>query len=148
VPGGNPRVTELIVRLTRELGCFERLLLGTDTPGGTGEMPRAMLRMISDVASSGDFGVENAIAAGTGNVAAAHGLDSGLLEVGRPADLVLAGPIRGSVGRDALDAFRQGDIPGVTLVLTAGEIRLTRSTKTPPAMTPARIVKAPGIDAT
>jgi amidohydrolase family protein len=147
VPGGNPRTTELILRLTAELGSFERLLLGTDTPGGTGEMPRAMLRLTSDVASTRGFSPTNAVAAATGNVARAHGLDLGVLEPGRPADIVLLGPIRGSVATDALDAFAQGDIPGVALVVTRGEIRLTRSTKTPPPIRPARVVRAPGIPA-
>ena len=41
---GNDRSTLRLVRRMAERGQFERLTLGTDTPGGTGVIPHGMLR--------------------------------------------------------------------------------------------------------
>ena len=49
------------------------------------------------------------MAAGTGSTAAAHGLDTGILEPGRPADLLVLGPITGSTGQTALECLELGD---------------------------------------
>ena len=43
---GNDRSTLLAARRLKELGRLDRLTLGTDTPGGTGVIPRGMLRNI------------------------------------------------------------------------------------------------------
>jgi enamidase len=43
---GNDRSTLLAARRLREIERLDRLTLGTDTPGGTGVIPRGMLRNI------------------------------------------------------------------------------------------------------
>jgi enamidase len=74
----------------------------------------------------------------TGNVGRAHGLAEGVLEEGRPADLVVLDRIPGSVAADALDAFARGDLPGISTVLIDGEPRVVeRSQQTPPPERPA-----------
>jgi enamidase len=74
-----------------------------------------------------------AIAVATGNTAAAHGLDVGILAVGRPADITICGPVEGSAGSSLADALTHGDLPGVTYVLVDGEIVVGgRSRQTPP----------------
>jgi enamidase len=69
----------------------------------------------------------------TGNVGRAHGLDIGILEEGRPADVVLMHKITGSVSKDALDSLAKGDLPGISTVIIDGEVRVAgRSQQTPP----------------
>jgi enamidase len=92
-----------------------------------------MLREICALAGVAEVPPEIALAMATGNVARAHGLPQGLLEEGRPADLVLLDRIKGSVASDALDAFAKGDLPGISAVLIDGELRVAgRSQQTPP----------------
>jgi cytosine/adenosine deaminase-related metal-dependent hydrolase len=69
----------------------------------------------------------------TGNVGRAHELGIGILEEGRPADIVLMHKITGSVAENALDSFSKGDLPGISYVIIDGEIRVAgRSQQTPP----------------
>jgi len=66
-------------------------------------------------------------------VARAHGLPIGTLEEGKPADIVLLDRVPGSVAKDALDSFGKGDLPGISVVMIDGEIRVGgRSQQTPP----------------
>ena len=135
---GNYRSTALLVRLLREKGELHRLTLGTDTPGGTGVIPRGMLRNLLYLASICDLTPGQAIAVGTGNTAAAHGLDVGRLEVGRPADIVICGSITGSAGTTVADAVAHGDLPGISHVLVDGvDLVSGRSGQTPPPARPA-----------
>jgi enamidase len=79
-----------------------------------------------------------AIAAATGQTAKAHGLPTGVLAVGMPADLVVLGPITGSTATDGLECFALGDLPGIATVLVDGvPLVRTRSEQTPP---PSRAV--------
>ncbi len=80
------------------------------------------------------------MAAATGNTARAHGLDVGILAPGRPADLVVCGPIEGSAGTTLADAIAHGDLPGISHVITEGRIVVDgRSRITPPPSTPAHL---------
>jgi enamidase len=109
------------------------VLIGTDTPGGTGVIPRGILREIAFISSVGEVAPEAAVCMATGNVGRAHGLNLGILEEGRPADIVLLHKITGSVAKDALDSFAKGDLPGISTVIIDGEIRVAgRSQQTPP----------------
>lgn len=129
----NYRATRVVVEALQGADALSRLSLGTDTPGGTGVIPRGMLRNICFLASVCEVDPAQAVAAATGQTAAAHGLDTGVLEVGRPADLVLMGPITGSLADDALEAFALGDLPGIAAVFVDGEaLVLGRSEQTPP----------------
>jgi enamidase len=76
----------------------------------------------------------------TGNVGRAHDLELGILEEGRPADIVLVHKITGSVSQDALDSLSKGDLPGISTVVIDGEVRVAgRSQQTPPPERSAKI---------
>jgi enamidase len=130
---GNYGSTQRAVRRLKEKGELHRLTLGTDTPGGTGIIPRGMLRQICFICSICDVSPAEAVAIATGNTARAHGLDVGILAPGRPADLVICGPVEGSAGSNVGDAIAHGDLPGIAYVLVDGEIVVSgRSRQTPP----------------
>jgi enamidase len=130
---GNYRLALSLARAVKKNGCYDRVLIGTDTPGGTGVVPRGILREIAFISSVGEVAPEISICMATGNVGRAHDLNLGILEEGRPADLVLLHKITGSVAKDALDSFAKGDLPGISYVVIDGEIRVAgRSQQTPP----------------
>jgi enamidase len=130
---GNDRSTHRAVNRLRDKSQLRRLTLGTDTPGGTGVIPRGMLRNICAIASVCGVPPAQAIAVATGNTARAHGLDVGILAPGRPADLVVCGPVEGSAGTSIADAIAHGDLPGIAYVIADGAIVVSgRSRQTPP----------------
>ena len=134
----NYRATKLVAEQLSARGELNRLTLGTDTPGGTGVIPRGMLRNICLLSSLCDVDPVAAVAAATGQTAEAHGLPTGVLAEGRPADLLVLGPITGSQASDAMECFALGDLPGIAAVLVDGEPLVeTRSEQTPP---PSRAV--------
>lgn len=137
---GNLRMGLSLMCAVKMRGAFHRVLIGTDTPGGTGVIPRGMLREICFLSSVTEIPPEMAIAMATGNVGRAHGLPIGTLEEGKAADVVLLDRIQGSVAKDALESFVKGDLPGVSVVVIDGEIRVGgRSQQTPPPARPATV---------
>ena len=130
---GNYRLALSLARVVKAKGLHERVLIGTDTPGGTGIVPRGILREIAFLSSVGEIEPEKTICMATGNVGRAHDLNIGILEEGRPADLVLMHKITGSVAKDALDSFAKGDLPGISYVIIDGVVQVAgRSQQTPP----------------
>jgi enamidase len=139
---GNLRTTLLLGRMIREVDQFDRFLIATDTPTGSGIMPLGMLYTISHLASLGDMPPEMAIAAATGNNARLYGRNSGFIAPGRDADVVLIDACVGGSRNDALSALKNGDIPAVAAVITDGVPRFVgRSRNTPAAMKQVRIVR-------
>jgi imidazolonepropionase-like amidohydrolase len=136
---GNYRMALSLIRAVKTKNALDRVLIGTDTPGGTGIIPRGILREIAFLSSVGEVSPEKVICMATGNVGRAHGLKLGVLEEGRPADLVLLHKITGSVSKDALDSFAKGDLPGISTVIIDGEVVVaSRSQQTPP---PERVAR-------
>jgi enamidase len=133
VHNGNERIGILTARHARELKCSDRVILGTDGPAGSGVQPLGILRMIALLSSMADIPAEEVFCYATGNTARLRQLDSGVIAVGRTADLVFLDRAQHSAGRDLLDSVRLGDIPGVGMVLIDGVIRCQRSRNTPPA---------------
>ena len=133
VHNGNERIGILTARHARELQCSERVILGTDGPAGSGVQPLGMLRLITLLSSMGDIPAEQVFCYATGNTARLRGLDSGIIAVGRAADLVFLDRAQHTAGADLLDSVRLGDIPGVGMVLIDGVVRCLRSRNTPPA---------------
>lgn len=129
--GNEHRLLDLVESLARR-DELHRLQIGTDTPSGTGIAPLGLLRVIALVAAR--LGLDPAVllAAATGTTAERYGLDVGVLEVGRPADIVVLDAPVGSEATDALGALAIGDSPAVAAVLIDGEVRVTRSRVTPP----------------
>jgi imidazolonepropionase-like amidohydrolase len=130
---GNYRLALSLARIVKAKSLHRRVLLGTDTPGGTGIVPRGILREIAFLSAVGEIEPEKSICMATGNVGRAHDLNIGILEEGRPADIVLMHKITGSVSTDALDSFRKGDLPGISYVIIDGVVQVAgRSQQTPP----------------
>ncbi len=130
---GNYRLALSLARAVKANGRYDRVLIGTDTPGGTGIVPRGLLREIAFLASVGEIAPEKAICMATGNVGRAHDLNLGILEEGWPADIVMLHKITGSVSQDALDSFAKGDLPGISYVIIDGVVQVAgRSQQTPP----------------
>lgn len=129
----NYRATKVAAEHLIAIDGLDRLVLGTDTPGGTGVIPRGMLRNVCFLASLCGVDPVAAIAAATGNVARAHRVPGGVLAVGEPADLLVLGPIRGSRAADSLEAFTLGDVPGLSAVIVDGEpVIYPRTEQLPP----------------
>ncbi len=121
------------VQAARDLGQLHRVILGTDSPAGSGVQPLGILRMISLLSSLGGIPAAQAIAFATGNTARIRNLDAGLIEVGRAADLVFLDRAQHTAGRDLLHSIELGDIPGIGAVMIDGVLRCGRSRNTPPA---------------
>ena len=77
---------------------------------------------------------------GSGNTAKVYGLNTGVIAVGKEADLILMDAPMGSVGTNALEAISAGDIPGISMVLIDGKIMFSKSRNTPPAKTQAGVI--------
>lgn len=139
---GNLRTTLLVSDLLRGAGRFDRLLIATDTPTGSGIMPLGMLYTISHIASLTQASPEWAICAATGNNARVYRLNSGYLLPGRDADVVIVDAGAGGSKNDALSALRNGDMVAVGAVVTAGIPRFVgRSRNTPATMKTVRVAE-------
>jgi len=132
---GNLRTTLLCGKLALELDAFDRFIIATDTPTGSGIMPLGMLYTMSHLASLAGIAPELCIAAATGSNARVYGLDSGVLAAGKAADIVLLDAPDGGTQHDALSAIRNGDIAAVGAVITAGEPRFVGRSRNTPATT-------------
>ncbi len=130
---GNLRTTLLVAELVRKADQFDRFLIATDTPTGSGIMPLGMLYTVTHLASLSDMPVEWAIAAATGNNAKVYGLNSGFLRPGHDADVVILDACVGGSKASALDALRNGDIPAVAAVITDGIPRFVGRSRNTPA---------------
>src|ERR1700704_683144 len=133
VHNGNEKAALFALHTARELGELHRVILGTDSPAGSGVQPLGILRMIAMLSSLGEVPAEQAFCFATGNTSRMRKLDSGLIEVGRPADFALIDKAQHSAGKDMLDSVRLGDLPGVGMVVIDGLVRIGRSRNTPPA---------------
>ncbi|HET6185209.1 MAG TPA: amidohydrolase family protein [Acetobacteraceae bacterium] len=142
VHNGNELAGLTALRYAKELGQLDRVILGTDSPAGSGVQPLGILRMIALLSSLGDTPAEQIIACATGNTARQRGLNCGIIETGRAADFVLMDRAQHSAGKDLLDSIRQGDLPGIGMVLIDGILRCTRSRNTPPAERLPELVRA------
>jgi enamidase len=139
---GNLRTTLLTAALLVQANAFDRLLIATDTPTGSGVMPLGMFYTISHLSSLGGIAPEQAIAAATGNNAAVYGLNSGIIAAGRDADLVLIDACAGGSRDDALSALANGDIPAVSAVIANGApCFVGRSRNTPAAIRGVKVIR-------
>lgn len=130
---GNLRTTLLLGNMVRQADCFDRFLIATDTPTGSGIMPLGMQYTITHLASLTDMPVEWAIAAATGNNARVYRLNSGFLAAGRDADVVILDACVGGSKKEALDALTNGDIAAVGAVVTDGVPRFVGRSRNTPA---------------
>ncbi len=133
VHNGNERVAIAAVQAARDLKQLHRVILGTDSPAGSGVQPLGILRLMALLSSLGGIPAAQAFALATGNTARIRRLDAGLLEPGRAADLLFLDRAQHTAGRDLLHSIELGDIPGIGMVMIDGAVRAGRSRNTPPA---------------
>jgi len=133
VHNGNELAGLTALRYAKELNQLHRVILGTDSPAGSGVQPLGILRMIALLSSLGDTPAETVFCCATGNTARMRNLDCGLIEQGRAADFVFMDKAQHSAGKDLLDSVQKGDLPGIGMVIIDGIVRAARSRNTPPA---------------
>jgi enamidase len=137
---GNLRTTLLCARLADKHGAFDRFIIATDTPTGSGIMPLGMLYTIAHLASLTDMAPERFVCAASGSNARVYGLDSGYLAPDKAADIVLLDAPDGGTQSTALASIKNGDIAAVGMVMTAGVPRFVgRSRNTPGTTRKARV---------
>lgn len=141
---GNLRTLLRLADMTVDADQFDRYLIATDTPTGSGIMPLGMMYTITHLASLGRrMAPEMAICAATGNNARTYGINSGFLQVGKDADVVILDACVGGTQRTALAALANGDIAAVAAVITDGVPRFVgRSRNTPASEKTVRVVKS------
>ena len=145
VHNGNERAGLLAMRTAFELKQPERVILGTDSPAGSGVQPLGILRMIAMLSSLGDVPAEIALCFATGNTARMRELNTGIIEIGRAADFVLVDKAQHAPGKDMLASIKQGNLPGVAMTVIDGIVRSQRSRNTPPAEKLAEVLKSPPV---
>jgi enamidase len=131
VQAGNLRSSMEIIEIAWDRDLLEKVVLATDTPTGTGVMPLGMIKTVCEISSLCGMAAPKAIALATGNNGAVLGVEQGVLEVGRPADLFCCFRPLGSSQAGPLESIEYGDIPGIAAVVIDGEVRALRSRNTP-----------------
>jgi len=142
VHNGNERAALLTLRTARELKQLDRVILGTDSPAGSGVQPLGILRMISLLASLGEMSAEVAFCFATGNTAKIRKLNCGQIAPGCDATFVMIDRAQHSAGKTVLESIQLGDLPGIGMVIIDGVVSAQRSRNTPPATTSPEIVQS------
>jgi enamidase len=142
VHNGNERAALLALRTARELKKLDRVILGTDSPAGSGVQPLGILRMISMMSSLGEIPAEIALCFATGNTAKIRNLDCGLVAVDRAATFMMIDRAQHSAGKTVLESIQLGDLPGIGMVIIEGLVSAQRSRNTPPATKAPEVVKS------
>lgn len=139
VIAGNQRTSLAMLAAVADRSELDRLQIATDTPTGTGVVPCGLWLEAGILASLGDRPAAEILCLLTGNPARHHGLETGRIERGRPADLCLIDAPLGCVADDALGAIANGDYPSVDKVLVDGEVLVDGSRNTGPPQRSAAI---------
>ena len=137
---GNMRRAVEVADYMAAKGQLNRIILGNDAPSGTGVVTLGILRNIALLASLSSVAPEAAICMATGNTAALHGLNRGIIAPGKEADLICLDTPIGSPGQDVLQALAEGDTPGVSIIMVDGQIKATKSRNTPPPVRAAKVM--------
>ena len=140
VHNGNERAALLTLRTAEDLNKLDRVILGTDSPAGSGVQPLGILRMISMLSSLGNIPAEIAICFATGNTAKIRKLDCGLVTPGRAATFMMMDRAQHSAGKTVLESIQGGDLPGIGMMIIDGLVSTHRSRNTPPANNAPEIV--------
>lgn len=133
VQAGNLLSSIRILHRALGSGVFHRVVIGSDTPTGTGVMPLGVIKTVAELSSLGAVDPAMIWAAATGNCARVWDLPSGFIRVGAAADFVIMDAPWGSRGSDAVEALSFGDIPGISAVIIQGAVRALKSRNTPRA---------------
>lgn len=139
VQAGNLKSSVRIVERANQEGMFHRIVIGSDTPTGTGVMPLGVIKTVAELSSLTGIDAAMIWGAATGNNASIWSLSEGLISITAPANIVLMDAPWGSTADTARGALQVGDIPGISAVITAGEISALVSRNTPRAARLARV---------
>ena len=137
---GNIRSAVHLLTLARQYDQLRRVLIASDTPSGTGVMPMATIKSVVEMSSLVGLPAAQVWAMASGNAADALGLNTGRIEAGKAADLVVIDAPLGCSRAEALAAIENGDIPGISCVIIDGEIRAMKSRNTPASTRMAEVV--------
>lgn len=140
VHNGNVRAARDVAVMLAEDGDLDRLILGTDSPAGTGVTAVGILRTLAWLSGLAGVPPAEAVATATGNTAKARDVPGGVIKVGAIADMVVTDAPVGSQAHDTCSTLQAGDTPAVAAVVIGGEIVVARSRNTPP---PRRAPKLP-----
>jgi len=132
---GNLRTMIKLANIAVDHDVFDRFLIATDTPTGSGIMPLGMIYSMINVASLTDIAPEWLIAASTGNVADIYGLNCGYLKQGKIADILIIDAPLGGTQKTALDAMKHGDPCAVAAAISDGIPRFIGRSRNTPAPT-------------
>lgn len=115
-------------------GEEKRIVFGSDGPTGACSLNGAINKAIIRAAALNGIPAEKAIAFATGNTGKLYGLNTGVIEPGKEADVIVIDAPPGSVGKDAKGAIEAGDLFGCSLVIADGRLvgirgRDTRATQ-------------------
>jgi enamidase len=116
---GNLPLARRMLRLVLDRGELHRVTVGSDLPGGTGVVPGAILRTLQLLSHLlPELPVEQLVCLATGNTARRFGLPGGVVAPGEPADIVVWGPVEGSVTETFLECVAYGDraYPGLVMI--------------------------------
>lgn len=145
VQAGNLRSSLFILDLVREYDALDRVVVGSDTPTGTGVMPLGVVKTVTELSSLGGLPAATAVCLATGNNAKAWGLTSGIISRGRDADLLILDAPNGSTQGDLLTGMENGDVPGIGIVIIDGQVRVVRSRNSPPPRRVPQVLKHPAL---
>ena len=137
---GNERAALLTLRTAKEPKQLDRVILGTDSPAGSGVQPLGILRMIAMLASLGDIPAEIASCFTAGNTAKSGNSDCGPIAPGRRRHLCDDRQSPALSRKTVLESIQRGDLPVFGMVLVDGAVSVQRSRNTPPATTSPEIV--------
>ena len=138
---GNFHTALYAIEAALDAKALSRVVFGNDAPSGTGILSLGILRTMAFLSACTALAPEAAVACASGNAARLYHLNRGRIAPGCEADLVACDAPIGSVGRDALGALKAGDIPGISMVMIDGIVRVMRSRNTAPAARAASLVK-------
>jgi len=141
VHNGNERAALLALGTAKDLNQLNRVIVGTDSPAGSGVQPLGILRLISMLSSLGSIPAEVAICFATGNTATMRRLDCGMIALGRAASFVFLDRAQHSSGRSLLESVQRGDLPGIGMVIIDGAVSIQRSRNTPPATRVPQVIR-------
>jgi enamidase len=141
VHNGNERAALLALGTAKDLNQLSRVIVGTDSPAGSGVQPLGILRLISMLSSLGSIPAEVAICFATGNTATMRRLDCGMIALGRAASFVFLDRAQHSPGKTLLESIQRGDLPGIGMVIIDGAVSIQRSRNTPPATKVPEVIK-------
>jgi enamidase len=131
VHNGNIKMALHALQSALRQDALDRVIVGTDSPTGTGSISLGILRMLTLLAGVGGLDPSLAVACASGNTARVFKLNSGRIEKGCEGDLVICDAPIGSTANDAMGALVAGDIPGISMILIDGKIVSGRSRNTP-----------------